>query len=169
MSFLAATGQNSANRDTQQAPVPERTVRGHACPTLRNPFRRSGRLTKTPLSQCLRRLESLHDIPIVQRTKWLQDAKATYPEHRLQILAGINVCHQGDVFQIGRHARAVALSFMSFRRACPINSQGGLSQFSVDPQWRSHALPRLDLSVLQLQKFLVCLFFLFANRSTSGW
>ena len=25
----------------------------------------------------------------MQRTKWLQDAKATYPEHRLQILAGI--------------------------------------------------------------------------------
>ena len=89
VAYLAATGQNSANRDTQQAPVPEPTRRGHACPTLGNPFCRSGRLTKTQLAQCLRRLDSLPDIPIVQRTKWIQDAKETYPEHRLQILAGI--------------------------------------------------------------------------------
>ena len=84
-----ATSPHPTNGNPQQAPLPEPTGRGHACPTLGNPFCRSGRLTKTQLAQCLRRLESLHDIPIVQRTKWLQDAKATYPEHRLQILAGI--------------------------------------------------------------------------------
>ncbi len=83
------THENKAHTDLAPSTVPKPTRSEHACPSMGNPFCRSGRLSKAQLAQCIRKLESLHDIPITQRTKWLNDAKGTYPEHRQTILAGV--------------------------------------------------------------------------------
>jgi hypothetical protein len=68
-------------------PGPQRG--GHACPAMANPFCGAGWLTKSQMATILRQVEALHDIPVKQRIKWLQEAMRRHITHRSPIQACI--------------------------------------------------------------------------------
>ena len=73
----------------QSAPISKSKRGEHACPSLGNPLRSATGLNRTQLALRIRQLESLHDIPVTQRIKWMQTAQAEIPDHRGPLIAGI--------------------------------------------------------------------------------